>query len=65
MTPWPILTGYGIASARGSRYEKHEKTPRPITVGGSKTGSDLSLLLGGRGRFRTADICFVRAALYP
>ncbi len=33
------------------------KTPAAMSCGG--------LCAGGRGRFRTADICFVRAALYP
>ncbi|EGJ77737.1 putative integrase [Streptomyces sp. Tu6071] len=39
------------------------KTPQSLRTGGPETGSDLLCIPGGRGRFRTADIRLVRAAL--
>lgn len=39
---------------------RHRTTKAPTVVVGAFVRRT-----GGRGRFRTADICFVRAALYP
>ncbi len=41
-----------------------KRPPNPGGLGGRYRLSPATIH-GGRGRFRTADICFVRAALYP
>lgn len=57
----PCLRFLGIRKVRrrqaGKLIVRTPKTPGPDRLG--------VFVPGGRGRFRTADICLVRAALYP